>query len=166
MGPDDKEKSEDKQQDKRYNPGEKFAQEEFGTQGKPPARNEKASENLRDGEANTAGPNKNENVGQAERQGGGKPGGAGGLGGAAAGAASLAGGAAGLAGKALKFIMGHKKSSAGTAGIMIILILIAFNLALPVAVKEEEVEAVLKDGVLTVSFNKVKQEQARRIEIQ
>ncbi|EDK72775.1 hypothetical protein TM7_0050 [candidate division TM7 genomosp. GTL1] len=95
MGPDDKEKSEDKQQDKRYIPGEKFAQEEFGTQGKPPARNEKASENLRDGEANTAGPNKNENVGQAERQGGGKPGGAGGLGGAAAGAASLAGGAAG-----------------------------------------------------------------------
>ncbi|EDK72861.1 heat shock protein Hsp20, partial [candidate division TM7 genomosp. GTL1] len=40
------------------------------------------------------------------------------------------------------------------------------TLALPVAVKEEEVEAVLKDGVLTVSFNKVKQEQARRIEIQ
>jgi HSP20 family protein len=40
------------------------------------------------------------------------------------------------------------------------------TLALPVAVKEEEVEAVLKDGVLTISFNKVKQEQARRIEIQ
>lgn len=40
------------------------------------------------------------------------------------------------------------------------------TLALPVAVKEEEVEAVLKDGVLTISFTKVKTEQARKIEIQ
>ncbi len=40
------------------------------------------------------------------------------------------------------------------------------TLALPVAVKEDEVEAVLKDGVLTVSFSKVKSEQARKIEIQ
>lgn len=40
------------------------------------------------------------------------------------------------------------------------------TLALPVQVKEEEVEAVLKDGVLTIRFNKVKQEQARKIEIQ
>lgn len=40
------------------------------------------------------------------------------------------------------------------------------TLALPVAVKEEEVEAVLKDGVLTISFTKVKAEQARKIEIQ
>lgn len=39
------------------------------------------------------------------------------------------------------------------------------TLALPVQVKEEEVEAVLKDGVLTVSFAKVKQEQARKIQI-
>src|SRR5690606_24782788 len=39
------------------------------------------------------------------------------------------------------------------------------TLALPVQVKEEEVEAVLKDGVLTISFIKVKQEQARKIEI-
>lgn len=39
------------------------------------------------------------------------------------------------------------------------------TLALPVAVKEEEVEAVLKDGVLTISFTKVKQEQARKIQI-
>ncbi len=39
------------------------------------------------------------------------------------------------------------------------------TLALPVAVKEEEVEAVLKDGVLTIGFTKVKQEQARKIEI-
>lgn len=39
------------------------------------------------------------------------------------------------------------------------------TLALPVPVKEEEVEAVLKDGVLTISFTKVKQEQARKIEI-
>lgn len=40
------------------------------------------------------------------------------------------------------------------------------TIALPVAVKEEEVEAVLKDGVLTVGFTKVRQEQARKIEIQ
>lgn len=39
------------------------------------------------------------------------------------------------------------------------------TLALPLAVKEDEVEAVLKDGVLTISFIKVKQEQARKIEI-
>lgn len=40
------------------------------------------------------------------------------------------------------------------------------TLALPVPVKEEEVDAVLKDGVLTIGFTKVKQEQARKIEIQ
>lgn len=40
------------------------------------------------------------------------------------------------------------------------------TLALPVSVKEDEVEAVLKDGVLTVSFSKIKQEQAKRIQIQ
>lgn len=40
------------------------------------------------------------------------------------------------------------------------------TLALPVPVKEEEVEAVLKDGVLTVSFGKVKQEQAKKIQVQ
>src|SRR6478736_6144089 len=40
------------------------------------------------------------------------------------------------------------------------------TLALPVAVKEDEVEAVLKDGVLTISFTKIKQEQAKKITIQ
>ena len=40
------------------------------------------------------------------------------------------------------------------------------TLALPVQVKEEEVEAVLKDGVLTIGFTKVKTEQARKIQIQ
>jgi len=40
------------------------------------------------------------------------------------------------------------------------------TLALPVAVKEDEVNAVLKDGVLTISFSKVKQEQAKKITIQ
>lgn len=40
------------------------------------------------------------------------------------------------------------------------------TLVLPTAVKEDEVEAVLKDGVLTVSFGKVKQEQAKKIQIQ
>ncbi len=39
------------------------------------------------------------------------------------------------------------------------------TLALPVAVKEDEVEAVLKDGVLSISFNKIKQEQAKKITI-
>ena len=39
------------------------------------------------------------------------------------------------------------------------------TIALPVAVKEDEVEAMLKDGVLTIGFTKVKQEQARKIEI-
>jgi HSP20 family protein len=40
------------------------------------------------------------------------------------------------------------------------------TLALPVAVKEDEVGAVLKVGVLTISFTKVKQEQAKKITIQ
>lgn len=40
------------------------------------------------------------------------------------------------------------------------------TLALPVPVKEDEVEAVLKDGVLTISFIKIKQEQAKKITIQ
>lgn len=39
------------------------------------------------------------------------------------------------------------------------------TLALPVTVKEDEVEAVLKDGVLTISFSKVKQEQAKKIQV-
>jgi HSP20 family protein len=40
------------------------------------------------------------------------------------------------------------------------------TLVLPVPVKEDEVEAVLKDGVLTISFTKVQQEQAKKIQIQ
>lgn len=40
------------------------------------------------------------------------------------------------------------------------------TLALPVAVKEDEVNAMLKDGVLSISFSKVKQEQAKKITIQ
>lgn len=39
------------------------------------------------------------------------------------------------------------------------------TVALPVAVKEDEVEAMLKDGVLTISFNKIKQETAKKITI-
>ena len=39
------------------------------------------------------------------------------------------------------------------------------TLALPVPVREDEVEAMLKDGVLTISFAKVKQEQAKKIQI-
>lgn len=39
------------------------------------------------------------------------------------------------------------------------------TLALPVAVKEDEVDAILKDGVLTISFTKMKTEQARKIQI-
>jgi HSP20 family protein len=40
------------------------------------------------------------------------------------------------------------------------------TLALPVPVKEDEVGAVLKDGVLTITFAKIKQEQAKRITVQ
>lgn len=40
------------------------------------------------------------------------------------------------------------------------------TLALPVSVKEDEVEAVLKDGVLTISFSKIRQEQAKKIQVQ
>lgn len=40
------------------------------------------------------------------------------------------------------------------------------TIALPVAVKEDEVSAVLKDGVLTIGFSKIKQEQAKKITIQ
>lgn len=39
------------------------------------------------------------------------------------------------------------------------------SLVLPVAVKEEEIEAVLKDGVLTISFAKVKQDTVKKIEV-
>ncbi len=39
------------------------------------------------------------------------------------------------------------------------------TLALPVAVKEEGVKAELKDGVLTITFEKVKQEKAKTIQV-
>lgn len=39
------------------------------------------------------------------------------------------------------------------------------SVALPVPVKEEEIEAVLKDGVLTISFGKVKQDTVKKIQI-
>jgi HSP20 family protein len=39
------------------------------------------------------------------------------------------------------------------------------SIALPVPVKEEEIEALLKDGVLTISFAKVKQDTVKKIEI-
>lgn len=40
------------------------------------------------------------------------------------------------------------------------------TVALPVAVKEDEAAAALKDGVLSISFPKVQQEQAKKIAIQ
>jgi len=40
------------------------------------------------------------------------------------------------------------------------------SIALPVPVKEDEIEAVLKDGVLTISFTKVKQDTVKKIQIQ
>ena len=40
------------------------------------------------------------------------------------------------------------------------------TVALPVAVKEDEAAAALKDGVLTITFPKVQQEQAKKIAIQ
>jgi len=39
------------------------------------------------------------------------------------------------------------------------------SIALPVPVKEDEIEAVLKDGVLTISFVKVKQDTVKKISI-
>jgi HSP20 family protein len=39
------------------------------------------------------------------------------------------------------------------------------SLALPVPVKEDEIEAVLKDGVLTIGFTKVKQDTVKKIQI-
>lgn len=39
------------------------------------------------------------------------------------------------------------------------------TLALPVPVKEDEAKAALKDGVLSISFPKVQQEQAKKIQI-
>lgn len=39
------------------------------------------------------------------------------------------------------------------------------SIALPVPVKEEEIEALLKDGVLTISFAKVKQDTVKKIQI-
>jgi HSP20 family protein len=40
------------------------------------------------------------------------------------------------------------------------------SITLPVAVKEENVQAELKDGVLTVKFTKVKQDTVKKIQIQ
>lgn len=40
------------------------------------------------------------------------------------------------------------------------------SISLPVSVKEEEIEAALKDGVLTISFTKVKQDTVKKIQIQ
>src|SRR6185437_5461523 len=40
------------------------------------------------------------------------------------------------------------------------------SLVLPVPVKEDEIEAVLKDGVLTIGFSKLKQDTVKKIEIQ
>lgn len=39
------------------------------------------------------------------------------------------------------------------------------SITLPIPVKEDEVEAMLKDGVLTISFTKLKQDTVKKIEI-
>jgi len=39
------------------------------------------------------------------------------------------------------------------------------SIALPVPVKEDEVEASLKDGVLTITFTKVKQDSVKKIQV-
>ncbi len=39
------------------------------------------------------------------------------------------------------------------------------SIVLPVPVKEEAIEAVLKDGVLTISFSKVKQDTVKKIQV-
>lgn len=39
------------------------------------------------------------------------------------------------------------------------------SIALPVPVKEDEIEAVLKDGVLSISFTKLKQDSVKKIQV-
>lgn len=39
------------------------------------------------------------------------------------------------------------------------------SIALPVPVQEEDIEAMLKDGVLTISFGKVKQDTVKKIQV-
>jgi HSP20 family protein len=39
------------------------------------------------------------------------------------------------------------------------------SIVLPVQVKEDEIEALLKDGVLTISFSKVKQDTVKKIQV-
>lgn len=39
------------------------------------------------------------------------------------------------------------------------------SIALPVPVKEDEIEAMLKDGVLTIGFTKVKQDTVKKIQV-
>jgi HSP20 family protein len=39
------------------------------------------------------------------------------------------------------------------------------TIALPVPVKEDEIEAMLKDGVLTISFSKVQQDTVKKIQV-
>ena len=39
------------------------------------------------------------------------------------------------------------------------------SIVLPVPVKEDEIEAVLKDGVLTIGFTKVKQDTVKKIQV-
>lgn len=41
----------------------------------------------------------------------------------------------------------------------------ARSITLPVPVKEDAIDAMLKDGVLTITFNKVKQDTVKKIEI-
>lgn len=39
------------------------------------------------------------------------------------------------------------------------------SISLPLPVKEDEIEAVLKDGVLTISFTKLKQDTVKKIQV-
>lgn len=39
------------------------------------------------------------------------------------------------------------------------------SITLPVSVKEDNIEAMLKDGVLTITFSKVKQDTVKRIQV-
>ncbi len=39
------------------------------------------------------------------------------------------------------------------------------SIVLPIPVKEEEIEAMLKDGVLTISFTKLKQDTVKKIQV-
>jgi hypothetical protein len=168
MGPGTKEdegKTEQAEQDAKYNPGQRYADREFGDITKQyhsstaDDTTENANiENLKESEKKAPGANDNKNLNQAESKGSDQNKGMG-------GASLAAGGVAGLAGRALQFIMGHKKSSGGIALLTTLIILVAFNLASPaailVAIKEALSRFPMREANIGMSHRLVKISKAK-----